>query len=247
LDEIKKFAALNNARVIIFIPGYHSTFEKSSKRLAQIAYDIKSNSKLNLIPILFSWPSQGKLDGYKKDEEAIKLSEINLQALLLELASNLNNAQLYVVAHSMGNRASLGSLRAIAEVNPEALPKFTRVIAIAPDVDSNFFKLELGPIIFKSKISVTLYASSADEILKISEKEHHAPRLGQSGRHLTVMDGLETIDASYVHTDFLGHSYYKKGPVIEDIIEILNGKIAPKMRSNLIEGDIGVGKYWVIK
>ena len=84
MDEIKKFAALNNARVIIFIPGYHSTFEKSSKRLAQIAYDIKSNSKLNLIPILFSWPSQGKLDGYKKDEEAIKLSEINLQALLLE-------------------------------------------------------------------------------------------------------------------------------------------------------------------
>jgi len=39
----------------------------------------------------------------------------------------------------------------------------------------------------------------------------------------------------------------KKGPFIEDIIEILNGKIAPKMRSNLIEGDIGVGKYWVIK
>jgi hypothetical protein len=34
---------------------------------------------------------------------------------------------------------------------------------------------------------------------------------------------------------------------LEDIIEILNGKIAPKLRSNLIEGDIGVGKYWVIK
>jgi esterase/lipase superfamily enzyme len=200
-----------------------------------------------LIPILFSWPSQGRLDGYKKDEEAIKLSELNLQALLLDLANNLNNTQLYVVAHSMGNRASLGSMRAIAEVNPDALNKFTHVIAIAPDVDSNFFKLQLAPFIFKNKVSVTLYASSADEILKVSEKEHNAPRLGQSGGHLTVMDGLETIDASYVHTDLLGHSYYKKGPVIEDIIEILNGKIVPKLRSNLIENDIGAQKYWVIK
>ena len=247
IDEIKKLSTSTDSRVIVFIPGYHANFEKSSKRIAQVVYDIKSSSKLNLIPILFSWPSQGTLVGYKKDEEQIKLSEANLESLLLQLANNLNKGQLFVVAHSMGNRVAMESLRAIAGVNPEILPKFAHILSIAPDVDSNYFKSELAPMMLKNGMPVTLYASSTDEILKISAKEHHTPRLGQSGRSLTVMNGLETVDASNAHTDLLGHTYFKKGPVIADIIEILDGKAAPQMRSNLIEGDAGNGKYWMIR
>jgi esterase/lipase superfamily enzyme len=246
-DEIKKLSDSNNARVLLFIPGYHANFEKASKRVAQVVYDIQSNSKLNLIPILFSWPSQGTLLGYKKDEKEIRLSEANLQALLLQLASNLNNGKTYIVAHSMGNRAALGSLQEINNINSELLLKFAHFISIAPDVDAAHFKSQFAPIMHKNVLPLTLYASSTDMILKIAAKKHNAPRLGQADGLLTIMNGLQTIDVSNSHTDLFGHNYFKKGPVIEDIIEILSGNFAPQMRNNLAQRDSVDGKYWIIK
>ena len=53
-------------------------------------------------------------------------------------------------------------------------------------------------------------------------------RLGQSGDNLVVVPGMDTIDATGIDTDMLGHSYFAEaGPVIDDITAVVCRAAAP--------------------
>jgi esterase/lipase superfamily enzyme len=105
----------------------------------------------------------------------------------------------------MGNRPLLRALQEFS-VDTRRQIRFRQVILAAPDVDADVFR-SLARAIRTTADRVTLYASSKDEALAMSKTIHGYPRAGESGPGLVTAEGIDTIDASAVDTDFLGHSY----------------------------------------
>ena len=82
-------------------------FEEAVYRLAQIADDLHAPA----VPLLFTWPSRGKLLAYGYDRESATYSRDALEALLQKLARDPEVREVSVLAHSMGNWATLEALR----------------------------------------------------------------------------------------------------------------------------------------
>lgn len=243
-DRVRQ-AAGNKA--FVFIHGYNVGFESAARRTAQISYDLSTELNIDLAPVFYSWPSQAALSGYTVDEANIEWSQSNLKSFLVDLALRLGSDQIYIVAHSMGNRATTRALAAVMTEHPELRQKFREIILLAPDVDADVFKRDIAPGLLAGGRPVTLYASSNDKALQASKTMHGYPRLGDAGAGLTVLPGLETLDASDVETDFLGHSYYSYAKsVLGDIKEIIEGRGRAAQRSRLSEIAGKIGRYWKI-
>src|SRR5581483_4228092 len=99
-----------NRQALVFIHGYNVTFNDAVRRTAQIAYDLA----FDVTPILYSWPSQGKLHGYPADENTIEWTVPQLTVFLTELAQAAGATTIHLVAHSMGNRALVKALERLA-------------------------------------------------------------------------------------------------------------------------------------
>ena len=61
------------------------------------------------------------------------------------------------------------------------------------------------------------------------------PRLGGGGEHLTVVQGMETVDVSPAGRDqILGHEYFYFHPVVEaDLVKLLSTRAGAAKRSGL--------------
>jgi esterase/lipase superfamily enzyme len=228
----------------VFVHGYNVTFDDAARRTAQVAYDLNYDGA----PILYSWPSQGKLSGYTVDENNVEWTVPHLKQFLLDLAGRSGAAQIHLVAHSMGNRALADALRQLAYENPPARPLFREVILTAPDIDAEVFRRDLAPAIARTADRVTLYASSNDEALALSKQVHGYPRAGDSGGQLVVVPGIDTIDVSAVDTSLMGHSYYgSNDTVLADMFALIHQSMPPDKRRWLRSERLGMLRYWIFE
>jgi esterase/lipase superfamily enzyme len=219
------------------------TFEDAARRTAQMAYDLRFEGA----PVFFSWPSQGSLLGYTVDEANVEYARSDLRAFIAEFARTSKAEQIYLVAHSMGNRALTAAVVDLFREAPDVKAKIKEIILAAPDIDADVFKRDIAPAIAGKGQPVTLYASSNDWALAASKKFHGYSRAGDTGQALTVVPGVVTIDSSEVETDFLGHSYFAESTsIIADMFDILSGITKPEDRRHLVPVDAQVGRYWKI-
>lgn len=225
----------------VFVHGYNVTFEAAAQRTAQMAYDLKFPGA----PIFYSWPSQGNLLDYTVDETNVAWTVPHLKDFLLTVAQRSGARAVHLIAHSMGNRALTSALQTLSYEQKGGVPLFHEVILTAPDIDADVFRRDIAPAIVKTASRVTLYASSNDEALAMSEKMHGYPRAGDSGAQLVVIPGIDTIDVSSVDTSLLGHSYYgSNGTVLADLLDLLNGSKPPQQRPWLQPMQLGTMLYW---
>ncbi|WP_179345591.1 alpha/beta hydrolase [Winogradskyella ursingii] len=229
----------------LFVHGYNTSFSEAAKRTAQISYDLKFDGKA----VFYSWPSQASTFRYGTDEENIEWSRKNMRVFLEDYLSKSGAEDIYLVAHSMGNR---GLTRAIVEVmndKPYLRSKIKEIILAAPDIDADVFKNEIAPqMVSKTKKPITLYVSSDDLALKASKLLHGNPRAGDAGEKMVLLNGVETIDATGIDTSFLSHSYFADTTsIISDMFDIIQtGQRALNRKRLLIiknESDI----YWKVK
>jgi esterase/lipase superfamily enzyme len=241
LEVRRKIETSDKREAFVFIHGYKVTFEDSCRRTAQIAYDLKFTGA----PIAYSWPSDGRTANYVKDETDIEWSTPSFERFLLMVAETTGARTVHIIAHSMGNRALVNALAAIARSRGEsAAPLFNQVVLTAPDIDAGVF-LNLAQAVRKGAERTTLYASSNDVALNASKKIHGAPRLGEAGPNITVIDGIDTIDVSAVDTSFIGHGYYADNrTVITDLFELLGLRKPPRERFHLRERQRDGLTYW---
>lgn len=217
-SKMKDKIESSDSEAFVFIHGFNVSFDEAARRTAQIAYDICFKGA----PILYSWPSHGTTEGYLGDEDTIKWTVPHLVKFLKDILRITKAEKLHLIAHSMGNRALVD---AIIEVVTWAKEKdiksiFNQVILTAPDIDADIFKSQIAPKIINGAKRTTLYASSEDKALSLSRKirGNNVPRAGESGERIVIAPGIDTIDASNVHTEFLGHSYFADSlPLITDI------------------------------
>jgi esterase/lipase superfamily enzyme len=235
--------ASSRKSVLLFIHGFNVSFVDAARRTAQMAYDLGFDGA----PVFFSWPSQGKLSplAYAADEQAIIDAQPHLEQFLRNILSQSGAGNVYLIAHSMGNRGLAHVLASLAANNPDAVRRIKAVILAAPDIGTTEFTKQIAPGLLQLGAPVTLYASSRDNALAASEQWHNGARLGESGVHLVVLDGIETIDASDAGDDLLGHSYYGGRTALSDMFYLIRDGLPASRRCCLHASSLQGRPYWV--
>jgi esterase/lipase superfamily enzyme len=136
--------------------------------------------------------------------------------------------------------------RAIAELGEQG-KIFDQIILAAPDIDRDVFRLQLAPRMAQSANRMTMYCSKNDLALMASNTFNDAPRAGDSRGGALVVKEVDTIDASGIDTDLLGHSYYGDClPILEDVRQLVLSHLAPsdrKLRPWPVENEL---MYWTL-
>lgn len=229
---------------LLFIHGYNVTFEDAARRTAQITYDLGFEGAATF----YSWPSRGTVSAYTIDEQNVEWTQSNLKNFLEDFLVQSSAENVYLIAHSMGNRALVRAVTSLLAEKPTLQNRLKEVILTAPDIDADVFKRDIVPALTSSARSVTLYASSEDRALAASKKIHGYLRAGDSGQGLVVVPGVETIDASNVDTSFLGHSYFaEERSVLSDIFYLVRNEQKADQRFGLRFVDTQAGRYWEFK
>ncbi|MGA2250803.1 alpha/beta hydrolase [Terracidiphilus sp.] len=223
----------------VFVHGFNVAFADAARRTGQIAFD------LNFVgaPILYSWPSNGRVEDYTFDETNAQWSQDHFKRFLCLLAQNVKAEKIHVIAHSMGNRVVCGALKELSlqADNPVAL---SQIVLAAPDMDADTFK-ELAAMLGKLSKGVTLYQSSKDKALLASKKIHGNPRAGEP---VLVIQGLDSIDASAVDTDFLGHGYFADTwALLSDIHALLANAEPAARRVGMVVRQTADGAYYAFR
>lgn len=227
----------------VFVHGYNVAFDDAARRTAQITYDLDFHGA----PVFYSWPSQAAVERYTVDEANVEWSQLNLKRFLLDFAQNSGAQDIYLIAHSMGNRALLRAVTTLFTEHPEMRGRFKEIILTAPDVDADVFQREIAPRLVAGCDKVTLYVSSGDKALLASKKVHGYPRLGDSAEGIIVVPGVETIDATGLDTSFLEHSYFAEtDSVLTDIRRLVREGLRAAQRG-LREAMAGAGRYWTFE
>lgn len=240
-----KTASQNSTQsAFVFVHGFNVSFENAARRTAQIAADLGFKT----IPGFFSWPSQSSLKKYDEDAGNIEWTEPNLEKFLSIFAEKTQVKEIFVIAHSMGTRAVTRVMSKLLSAKATLQAQFKELILAAPDIDAAVFKDVLLPAIAANQQTVTMYSSSKDKALNWSKKFTAHPRAGDSKPGPVVGQGLETIDASKISTDFLGHSYFaKERPLLTDLALLVNNGIRAAERPTLQMKTSGKDTYWSFK
>jgi esterase/lipase superfamily enzyme len=228
-------------KALIYIHGYNVTFEEAVIRAAQIGYDLKVEG----ITAVYSWPSKGSLLGYAADEATVESSEEFAKEFLELVALQSGAEEVDVIAHSMGNRALLRAVGALAPAMKSAGKKFGQIFLAAPDVDIDTFK-QLANIYPSISTRTTLYVSSGDLALNASAFVHGGYSRAGFYPPITTLPGIDTIQVSNVDLTLLGHGYFSSlEPVLHDMFDLLRSNLAPSQRIRLRHSNAEL-EHWEI-
>lgn len=168
-------------KVLVFVHGFNNRFDDAVYRFAQIVHD----SKVPVIPVLFTWPSRGevRLRSYTYDRESANYSRDALESLLNSLTSYPSVSEVSVLAHSMGNWVALEALRGRAMRGGQTAAslkadKLKNLMLVAPDVDVDVFRTQIQRM-GSARPRIALFVSQDDSALGLSKIIWgDVPRLG---------------------------------------------------------------------
>jgi esterase/lipase superfamily enzyme len=222
----KRIAKAPKRQVLVFVHGYNTLFAEAVYRLAQIVHD----SDATVVPVLFTWPSRGRLLAYGYDHESASYSRDALEHVLQALAKDPAVGEISILAHSMGNWVTLEALRQMA-IRDRGLPrKIENVMLAAPDVDYDVFRRQIAEIDDHRPL-FTLFVSRHDEALAASRKVWGdkvraggvdptlpAVREAMEKRRIAVVD-LTNVESG----DPLGHGTFAQSP---DVVRSIGRRLA---------------------
>jgi len=240
LSEVKSFSREDNGNIIVYIHGYNIDFEKSCRRSAVFQRALGLDDRL----LLFSWPADGNMLKYTWDEADLVWSVPHMAEFFEDLVEKSGNGKLDIVAHSLGARGAVQALVRLA-YREQAGPLLNELVLIAPDIDADIFRHEL-PLLQGMAKRITVYVSENDKALKLSNEVHGYPRLGEAGDNLTIVEGVETVDISFISIRRLsGHLYHLfNKEVIEDLKLLLHDGTPAERRPGLKKLEHDGLEYW---
>lgn len=142
LADLKAQLALRppgQRKVAIFVHGYNTQFNEAMYRILQLADD----SRAPMVPLLFTWASRGKTEGYLYDNNSATAARDGLEETI-RLAFASDAEEVSIIAHSMGNWVTVEALRQIKiSGNLPPIERLGAVVLAAPDIDVDVFKTQL--------------------------------------------------------------------------------------------------------
>ena len=220
--------------LMVFIHGYNNSFDDAARAAAEFVF----RASLDLIPIIYSWPSLGTIPGYLHDLDRQRADCGNLADFLSRIAKARNGkgkADIRIVAHSMGSELLFSALTSCSytgesysnatDSDQKSVGHIAEIVLAAPDIGVADFKHSLDT--FVSKVNrVTIYRSAEDRVLDLSELIHvRVPRLGDGGHSPVIShDKVQTIEVMNVGSS-MRHAYvFQDVRVIRDIKETFSAE-----------------------
>ena len=228
-------------RVLIFVHGFNTRFEEAVYRFAQIVHD----ARVNVAPVLFTWPSGGNVTDYVYDRDSAVYSRDALEAVLQALVKDPNVDSISILAHSMGNYLAVESLRQMAIRDRGLSPKIRDVMLASPDIDIDVFRRQIAEIDAGPRpAQFTLFISRDDRALGLSSfLARDSTRLGaldptkEPYRSILEQGRVHVIDlTSLASNDITNHGKFASGEVVGAIGERLaEGQSLTDAKGGLVE------------
>lgn len=210
--------------VAVFVHGYNTDFDEGVFRAAQVFHDIGFDGEV----VLFTWASRGRLVDYVYDRDSATIGRDGLERTL-ELISDSGADNIFLLAHSMGNWASMEALRqASIAGHPDFNGRLAGVVMASPDIDVDVFRSEMLRM-GRPKMPIFLFTSADDKALAFSSLiAGEKPRLGAytEDKKAIAELGVVVVDLSGASTDVdpLNHSSY--AVAMPELVRRLNDRFA---------------------
>jgi len=157
--------ATGQKNVVIFVHGFNTNFQEGLFRLVQMSADARAEGT----PVLFAWPSQGRVTGYSSDRETIALSSGQFADLLTMLAANPRIGRVTIVAHSLGGWLTVESLQQLRVAGKRSVISRLNVVLVSPDIDVDAFRQQLA-VIGPLSPPMTILVAPDDRALAMSRR-----------------------------------------------------------------------------
>ena len=209
-------------KVLLFVHGYNTRFEEAVYRFAQIVHD----ARVDVAPVLFTWPSGGNAIDYVYDRDSAMYSRDALETVLQALANNPNVGSISILAHSMGNYLAVEALRQMSIRDRGLPPKIRDVMLASPDIDTDVFRRQIAEIETEpTSTHFTLFVSRDDKALGLSSflardstrlgaldptKEPYSSMLEEARVHVIDLTNVASNDSA-------NHSKFATGEVVSAI------------------------------
>jgi esterase/lipase superfamily enzyme len=243
-EMAQKLQGMSSKAMLVFVHGYNAGFTEAALRTAQMAHDLNFPG----LAFFYTWPSANHVRSYWQDEEIARLSEGVFDQLMDEL-SQLPATDIYIVAHSMGNRIVGHALQARMDKGKET-KNLRELLLAAADINADVFRTVIAPKLAAMKgTRTTVYASSSDIALKASKVVHGFKRVGETNGGVFIFPGIETIDASNASPSLRGYGHFylvDSLSVVKDIRSLIERKVPAKLRG-LSEIGISPNVYWQLR
>ena len=228
-------------RVLIFVHGFNTRFEEAVYRFAQIVHD----ARVDVAPVLFTWPSGGSVTDYVYDRDSAVYSRDALEVVLQALVDDPNVDSISILAHSMGNYLAMESLRQMSIRDRGLSPKIRDVMLASPDIDIDVFRRQIAEIDAGPRpAQFTLFISRDDRALGLSSfLARDSTRLGaldpnkEPYRSILEQGRVQVIDlTNLASNDFTNHGKFASGEVVGAIGERLaEGQSLTDAKAGLVE------------
>jgi esterase/lipase superfamily enzyme len=217
------FAELNGAvdasltrKLTVYAHGANNKYNWSVSQGAQYQYFTGNNE----VMLTFSWPSPGRISGYRLDKSHANESSADFAYLLELLAEHSTAVKINVIGFSAGGRVVGGALGLLGgrHKDPADL-RLGQVYLASSDEPLKDFVTAL-PIFYPLVDAVTVTANPGDPVLRLARMTDAQVRLGAPGR----TSGVESLDLTDAESARL------KEMINSDRLTILD------LSRNLIEG-----------
>jgi esterase/lipase superfamily enzyme len=246
LPEIKavfhrRIAAAHGHQALVFVHGYNTRFEEAVYRFAQVVHD----SRADVVPVLFTWPSRGRALEYVYDRDSADYSRDGLEAVLQALVDDPKVSEISILAHSLGNYVAVEALRQMA-IRDKGLPsKIKNIMLASPDIDFDVFRRQIAEMENGRKLPpVTLFVAQDDKALGLSQLiAGDEPRLGavdptrEPYHGILQRAGVHVVDLTAAPSDDpINHSKFASADVVRAIgSRLAAGQALTDAQSNLGE------------
>jgi esterase/lipase superfamily enzyme len=228
-------------RVLIFVHGFNTRFEEAVYRFAQIVYD----ARVDVAPVLFTWPSGGRVTDYVYDRDSAVYSRDALEVVLQALVKDPNVDSISILAHSMGNYLAIESLRQMSIRDRGLSPKIRDVMLASPDIDVDVFRRQIAEIDAGPRpAQFTLFIARDDRALGLSSfLARDSTRLGsldpykEPYRSILEQGRVQVVDLTgTASNDITNHGRFASGEVVGAIGQRLaEGQSLSEAKGGLIE------------
>lgn len=197
--------------VVVFVHGYNNSYQEAVFRLAQL----RAEAGTGVVPVLFSWPSQGDFRGYVADRDSTTYARDDLVQLLTTLSRSRPEGRVAVLGHSMGAWLVMEALRQLRLQGRDDVIARLQVGLASPDIDVDVFRAQAA-VVGRLSPPLIVLVSHDDRALAVSSRlAGGRPRLGAARvddpeiQKIAVLTGVQIIDITTAPTsDGFNHNRF---------------------------------------
>lgn len=219
--------------LLIEVMGYKDSFKLTAIKAAYYSYLLDINTPM----LLFSWPGNQSVSigGYLKAQELAKASGPQLGEVIAEVIRRVKPEKLWIEGSSLGAQVvcdSFDYLYSQADL-ADAEEEIAHVILAAPDVAESEFDEKFAKEVETLSRNFTVYVSSDDDALLLSEIISNEKKLGlekikvnekhmkheqfDEMKNIVYLKSLDpsrysVVDVTPINTSSFRHGYYLECP-----------------------------------